>query len=423
MINLSVRFSSFCGTLISLLFLLSANGHATVAGTRNSVTIGSETATAGELQSTAPSLTVINGKIGKNPVYTELVSLGLTPAEVISLSKSFKKVFDLRRARPNDEYRLILTSTNQLHEFTYKTDVLNQYVAQKTDDGGFDIYKQDIILEKELAAKEFVLENSLYQAILNAGENANLVSAFVDIFSWDIDFYLYPRKGDRIVILFERYLKDGQFVKYGDILVARYIGKNGTHSAFLFDDGNVPAYYDEQGHLLRKMFLRVPVKFGVKTSSYSIRRFHPISKKYKRHTGIDYGAVLGTPVLATAGGKVKFSGWKGGYGKLVILRHANGYETYYGHCNKLLVANGQFVKQGQTIAKVGRTGTATGTHVHYEIRSNGKPINPNSIKTMKGNPLQAKLLDKYHATVQSRLMLVETLTARVEKSKLVSANP
>ena len=164
------------------------------------------------------------------------------------------------------------------------------------------------------------------------------------------------------------------------------------------------------------MFLRVPVKFGMRTSSYSIRRFHPISKKYKRHTGIDYSAAHGTPIFATAGGTVEFAGWRGGYGKIVVIRHPNGYKTYYGHCSRLLVKKGTYVKQGQTIARVGRTGQATGPHVHYEIRINGKPVNPNSIKSTKGEPLPSDQRARFDNLVQTRLLTMggESLYSEIQ---------
>ncbi len=129
-----------------------------------------------------------------------------------------------------------------------------------------------------------------------------------------------------------------------------------------------------------------------------------MTKRYRRHTGIDYGAPTGTPIFATAGGTVEFSGWKGGYGKLVILRHPNGYRSYYGHCSKLLAAVGTRVEQGQTIAKVGRTGQATGPHVHYEIRINNQPVDPNSIKTSNGPPLPVNQRDLFAQVVQDRLL-------------------
>ena len=351
-------------------------------------------------------LTVIDGKIGRQSVYTELVSCGVAPSEVLSLAQSFKGVFDFRKARPKDEYQVCLTPQKKLQKLIYKTDLTNQYVAVRTDNGGFYTYHQKISLEKKTVARTFTIESSLYQAITGQGETGHLVAAFTDIFSWDIDFYLMPRKGDTIRVLFEKYYLKGQFVKYGKILVAQYIGSRETFSAFYFDDSRQAGYYDENGVPLRKMFMRLPVKFGMRTSSFSIRRFHPISKKYKRHTGIDYGAAHGTPIHATAGGTVEFAGWRGGYGKLVIVSHPNGYQTYYGHCSRLLVKKGSPVKQGQVIAKVGRTGRATGPHVHYETRINGKPVNPNRIKTARGKPLPDSQRARFELMLQTRMRMM-----------------
>ena len=351
-------------------------------------------------------LTVIDGKIGRQPVYTELVSRGVAPSEVLSLTQSFKGVFDFRNARPKDEYQVSLTPQKKLHKLIYKTGLTNQYIAVRTDNGAFHTYHQEIALQKKTVARTFTIESSLYQAVTGQGETSHLVAAFTDIFSWDIDFYLFPRKGDMIRVLFEKYYVKGHFVKYGKILVAQYIGSGETFSAFYFDDGRRAGYYDENGVPLRKMFMRIPVKFGMRTSSFSIRRFHPISKKYRRHTGIDYGAPRGTPIHATAGGTVEFAGRRNGYGKLVIIRHPNGFKTYYGHCSRLLVKKGTRVKQGQVIAKVGRTGQATGPHVHYETRINGKPVNPNSIKTARGKPLPFDQRGRFEAMLQTRMQMM-----------------
>jgi murein DD-endopeptidase MepM/ murein hydrolase activator NlpD len=351
-------------------------------------------------------LTVIDGKIGRKPFYTELVSCGVAPSEVLSLARSFKGVFDFRNARPKDEYQVCLTPQKKLQKLIYKTGLTNQYIAVRTDNGAFYTYRQKISLEKETVARTFTIESSLYQAVTRRGETSHLVAAFTDIFSWDIDFYLFPRKGDTIRVLFEKYYHKGHFVKYGKILAAQYIGSSEAFSAFYFDNGRQAGYYNENGVPLRKMFMRIPVKFGIRTSSFSTRRFHPISKRYKRHTGIDYGAAHGTPIHATAGGTVEFAGWQGGYGKLVIVRHPNGYKTYYGHCSRLLVKKGIRVKQGQAIAKVGQTGQATGPHVHYETRINGKPVNPNRIKTARGKSLPFDQHARFELMLQARMQMM-----------------
>ncbi len=362
----------------------------------------------------------IQGTIGKNnTVYGKLISCGLSPTQILNLTQAFNKTFDFRAAAPDDRFQIFLAGNNQLKKFIYSPDPLREYVAERNETGGFTVSRHDLIPEKKIEAMEISLESSLSQAILNGGEKQRLVDQFVNIFSWDIDFFLFPRKGDRITVLYEKYFKDDTFIKYGDILAAKYAGENGTFSSFFFDGG----YYDEQGHPLRKMFLRLPLKFGVKTSDYSIRRFHPVKKKYKRHNGIDYGAKMGTTIFATANGKVIFSGWKGGYGKTIVLQHPNGYQTYYAHCSKLIAKKGQFVDQGETIAKVGMTGIVTGPHVHYEVRIKGKPVNPSTIKNFKGTPLSPQKLEKFRATVQSRLLLVEEKTRLNSKEeKLVLAD-
>jgi murein DD-endopeptidase MepM/ murein hydrolase activator NlpD len=371
-------------------------------------------------EAAVPELKVIEGQIHKKPLYTELVSCGVAPAQVMALSSAFKNVFDFKDAHPDDQYRLFLTEENRLCRFVYQAGETNAFEAEinKDSDSGFDVSRYEIPLEKQTLAKAFTIESSLYNAILGGGEKQQLVSKFVDIFAWDIDFYLYPRKGDRIIVLYEKYSKDGELVHYGNILAAVYKGKNQRFSAFWFEENGHGNYYDEAGQPLKKMFLRIPVKFGTMTSNYSIRRFHPISKKYKRHTGIDYGSPMGTPIFATAGGQVIFSGWKTGYGKLIILKHPNGYKTYYGHCSKLIAPKGKLVEQGQTIARVGQTGLATGPHVHYEVRVNNKPINPNTVKKTSGKPVKPELLPVYHQMVAERMHQIKKQLEQAEKATL-----
>ena len=367
-----------------------------------------------------PEFKVIEGQIHKKPLYTELVSCGLRPAQVMALSGAFKNLFDFKDAQPDDQYRLFLTKENQLCRFVYQAGKTNTFEAEinKDCDSGFDVSRHEIPLEKQTLAKAFTIESSLYNAILGGGEKQSLVSKFVDIFAWDIDFYLYPRKGDKIAVLYEKYFKDGELVRYGNILAAVYEGKNERFSAFWFEENGIGSYYDEAGQPLKKMFLRIPVKFGTMTSGYSIRRFHPVSKKYKAHTGIDYGSPMGTPIFATASGRVVFSGWKTGYGNLIILKHPNGYLTYYGHCSRLIARKGKLVEQGQVIAKVGQTGVATGPHVHYEVRVNGKPINPNRVKKTRGTPVKPELLPVYHQMVKERLLVMEEQIQDNEKTTI-----
>jgi murein DD-endopeptidase MepM/ murein hydrolase activator NlpD len=365
----------------------------------------------------AAPVSVLEGLIRNRTLYDALTACDIPPAEILSLSRSFKPVFDFRCSRPKDYYEVSVDGQNLIQKFVYKTSPLDEYEAIKEGNGDYTVHKRKIVLDRQVIAKVFTIESSLYQAVADSGETQQVAGLIAEIFAWDIDFYLYPRKGDQIAVVYERCYKDGEFVQYGDVLAARYVGKQKTFSAFLFNDGQFDGYYDETGQPVKKMFLRTPLKFGRMTSSYSIRRFHPVSKRYKPHTGIDYGAPTGTPIMATANGKVTFSGRKAGYGKLMIVKHPNGYQTYYGHCSGLLMKRGQMVEQGQVIARVGQTGVATGPHVHYEVRVGGKPIDPNKVKKSRGKPLKTELLASFTEVVNDRLMLVDDLLK--EKTSLV----
>ena len=360
------------------------------------------------------------GKIKNKTVYEELRKIGISPVEIISLSAGFKNSFDFKDSRKGDSFLVKQNKEGSIEEFIYKTEILSKYIAKKDENGCFQVNKSIIKPDLEIKSSEFTIESCLYNAVIEGGEKRELVSEFTDIFSWDIDFYLYPKKGDKIQILYEKESVNDKFSGYGKILAAKYIGQKEEFSAYLFTDGKYSGYYDETGRPVKKMFLRVPVKFGVMTSSFSIRRFHPVLKKYKAHTGIDYGARKGTPIFATSNGRVIFSGWQNGYGKLIILRHPNGYKTYYGHCNSLIAGKGDFVEQGEIIARVGETGIATGPHVHYEVRINNKPVNPNTVKTAKNKPISKQNMNKFMGLVKLRSDLLNKVDANQKPDTVVA---
>lgn len=354
-------------------------------------------------------------KITDKTIYEELREENIPAPVILELADDFKGKFNFRNARKGDLFRIKLAENGELKSFFYKPGIFTEYYGEKNHDGSFEVTEKEILPEIEIKTAEFEIDSCLYNAIVDSGEKRELVSMFTDIFSWDIDFYLYPRKGDRIQIKYEKKYIDGKLCGYGRIVSARYIGKKENFSAFYFADGKNSGYYDETGRPIKKMFLRVPVKFGVKTSSFSIRRFHPVTKKYRSHTGIDYGARKGTPIFATASGKVIHSDWLRGYGKLVIIRHTNGYKTYYGHCNSLIAKKGDLVDQGEIIARVGETGIATGPHVHYEVRVNNKPINPNTVKTIKAKRISDENFAKFKKRVDADLKEFAELKTKEDK--------
>lgn len=363
-----------------------------------------------------PSLNIVAKTVKPNSLlYDDLIALNLSPTEIHYLTKNFKKVFNFKYIRPGHKYTVYINSeSNKIHKFKYEKDPLNVYMAVRTTGNAYSVFKESVFVNKKTESLTCTINNSLYQDLVAKGETAQLVMEFADIFSYDIDFFLYPRKGDVINLLYEKYYKDDKFYRYGKILTAQYIGRE-KFSAIRFSRNNKDSFFDLNGKPLQKMFLRMPVKFGVMTSPFTYKRMHPILGYTRKHTGIDYGARHGSAIHATADGYVIFSGWYGGYGKLVKIRHNNGYVTYYGHCSKNIAKKGQYVKQGQTIARVGSTGYSTGPHVHYEVRINGtKAINPLTLKTKRKNPLNGTQLAAFKKEKNKYLSMMEYLKLPVQ---------
>jgi murein DD-endopeptidase MepM/ murein hydrolase activator NlpD len=198
-----------------------------------------------------------------------------------------------------------------------------------------------------------------------------------DIFGWDVDFSTDTQAGDTFEVVVEQKILHGERWGYGRILAAQYNNGGTLHQAVLFrDPAGKPAYYSPSGKSLQKAFLRSPLKFAAPvTSGFSNKRFHPILKRYRAHHGVDYGVPVGSAVQAVGDGRVVAAGWKGQGGNEVHLRHARGFDTYYLHLSKILVKPGQQVRQGELIARSGKTGLATGPHLDFRVKRNGKFLN------------------------------------------------
>jgi murein DD-endopeptidase MepM/ murein hydrolase activator NlpD len=225
-----------------------------------------------------------------------------------------------------------------------------------------------------------VVKNSLYATILSHGGDAQLVNAFSDIFAWQFDFFRDSREGDTYQMVVERHVADGRFVGFGRVMAAEYNSGSRKLQGYYFSsrDGRIAGFFDNRGDSLKNAFLKAPLKLANITSGFNKRRFHPIQMRIKPHNGVDYGAPIGTPVMAVASGTVVNSGFSRFNGNWVRIKHSNGYETEYLHAHKLAknMRVGARVEQGQTICYVGKTGMATGPHLHFGMKKNGNYVDP-----------------------------------------------
>jgi len=325
---------------------------------------------------------------------TALRKQGISMEVIHTISSELSSVFDFRRARPGDEYRLGQEAGGHLVDFRYSVGPETSYYLYWTG-SGYGVREDKAPLRAEVARVSGQIDSSLYGALKQLGERAQLANDFADIFAWDIDFSRSVHPGDDFQILFERLYRtnaDGEevYVKPGRILAARYRGHGGEHSAVYFQgENNRGSYYRPDGSSVERAFLLAPLKFSRISSSYSTARRHPILNVVRPHRGIDYAAREGTPLWAVGDGTVIFRGWAGGSGNLVKIRHRNGYVSYYAHLSRFEpgLRVGSVVEQKQVIGYVGETGLATGPHVCFRLQKNGRYVNPLDISAPAGDPV------------------------------------
>jgi murein DD-endopeptidase MepM/ murein hydrolase activator NlpD len=237
------------------------------------------------------------------------------------------------------------------------------------------------------------LYQSIYETALRNQVPRAVIDELIRIYSYDVDFQRKVQPGDSFELLYSGDDEAGE--AKGEVTFASLTlgGENKRFYRFQTADDGVIDYYDETGKSAKKFLVRKPVNDGIMRSGYGWRR-HPILGFAKMHTGVDWAAPRGTPIYASGNGVVERSGWEGGYGKYVRLRHNNGYETAYGHMSALArnIQPGTRVRQGQVIGYVGSTGLSTGPHVHYEIMVNNRFVDPMRIKLPRGRVLEGTAL-------------------------------
>ena len=253
---------------------------------------------------------------------------------------------------------------------------------------GFAAQESSDLLETRVVMRSGRILSSLYGATDSAGVPDKIANQMAETFSTSLDFREDLRRGDTFSVIYTVDYRNGEPIATGKLLAAEFVNAGKPYRVVLFRDASGrEGYYTPEGESLKKGFLRSPLEFSRVTSSFSNSRKHPVYGFHRAHTGVDFGAPTGTRVKATGDAVVKFAGRRGGYGNLVILRHPNGYETYYAHLSAFAsgIRNGIAVSQGQNIAYVGSTGASTGPHLHYEVRIAGRPRNPMAIK-LPGSP-------------------------------------
>jgi murein DD-endopeptidase MepM/ murein hydrolase activator NlpD len=338
-----------------------------------------------------------------------LEKFGLTTVEAAGASAAAQRAFNLRQLRAGNTITVRRSVKGTLREINYQIDA-DRMLTITPDTRGYSAKVAEIPSHTEIVAVRGTLDDSLFNAVEEAGESAELAMRIAQIFGYDMDFYTDLRRGDTFSILMEkkRYT-NGQTAGYGRIFAAEYDNAGKKYQALLYrDPAGHPGYYTAEGRSLQKAFLRSPLKFGAAvTSHFSKARFHPILKTYQAHLGTDYGAPVGTPVQTIGSGKVTFAGRKGGEGNMVEIAHANGYQTMYLHLSRMFVRPGERVEIGRTIGLVGSTGLSTGPHLDFRILQKGQYKNFEKLGLPPSDPVARKNFPEFYALREKWLPLLK----------------
>ncbi|MDR1659218.1 MAG: peptidoglycan DD-metalloendopeptidase family protein [Desulfovibrio sp.] len=332
-----------------------------------------------------------------------------------------RQIFSPRSFRAGQPYMIVTDSaTGRLKRFEYEIDARRRLVVEGIENPVARLEAIEYVTTLDVV--EAVINDNMFQAVADIGESPQLALRLADLFGAEINFLRDLQEGDSFAVLIEKRQREGNPAGYGRILAARFSNKGKIFEAFLFQDGEQrPQHYNRKGENLRKTLLQAPLAFTRVTSRFSMNRLHPVLGVRRAHPGVDYGAPTGTPVKAVGDGIVTGKGWVGGYGNQIVLRHSAGLESLYSHLSGYArgMSVGNRVRQGQVIGFVGSTGLASGPHLDFRLRQNGRFINPLKAVNPRGEPVSAKhreIFEKISAEELALLNGTKTLDNYTTKS-------
>ena len=364
------------------------------------------------------SFQVVKGQIKRDETLGELLKGFNVNAEIVNKLPVYSKdKFDLRQVVVGNIFKAFLTpdSSNKLIYLVYEKSPKDYVVFNFKDSLTIQSAQKEVTSIRKLS--EATISTSLWETISNLNLNPNLALDMSDIFAWTVDFFgLY--KGDKFKVLYDEQYIDNKSIGIGTIYAAWFEHAGERFYAYRYTQDSLATYWDEKGNSLRKSFLKAPLHFSRISSRYSGSRFHPILKIYRPHTGVDYAAPAGTPVMAIGDGTVVEKGYLGGNGNYVKIRHNSVYTTGYNHLQGFGkgIATGVRVKQGQIIGYVGSTGTSTGPHLDMRFWMNGSPIDPLKVKAPSVEPIKSEKMDEY-------LSFIKNIQTKLDSIPLIPVLP
>ena len=364
------------------------------------------------------SLDCVEGKVKNGQFFSTLMmKLGMSAQQAYDLTLACDGVFDVKGLRVGNGYK------------AYYSDEILEYVVYERNRTSNVVFTcqppyEVKVIEKPITTHtryaDVTINTSLWVDMREAGVSPELIISLSDIYAWTVDFFGL-QKGDRFRVLYDERLCDGEVVAVDTVRYAIFTHNKQDLPSVMFnqgDGGNI--YWNDKGESMRKAFLKAPLKFSRISSGFSYARKHPVTRKVQPHTGVDYAAPKGTPVMTIGDGTITSMKYEGAGGNTIRIRHNSVYSTAYlhlsGYAKGLKV--GQRVSQGQVIGYVGSTGRSTGPHLDFRVWKNGSPINPLKMQSPPAEPVKKEKMKEFTAVYERYRSQIDTINARSTATEL-----
>lgn len=360
------------------------------------------------------SLSVTEGKVKNGQFFSTLLgSLGMSTQDAYNLTQACGDVFDVKTLRVGQAYRAYYgPEGGDLQYLVYDRDKSSSIVFSCQTPYDAWVYEKPVTIERRYA--DVTISSSLWNDMRAADVSPLLIVGLSDIYAWTVDFFAL-QKGDRFRVLYEEKVCDGEVIAVDTVRYAIFSHAGEDFPMVMYnqkDGGNV--WWNEKGESMRKAFLKAPLNYSRISSGFSHARRHPVTRKVQPHTGVDYAAPTGTPVMTIGDGVVTSVKYEGAGGNTVRIRHNSVYSTAYLHLSRYAkgLKAGQRVRQGEVIGYVGSTGRSTGPHLDFRVWKNGTPINPLKMESPPAEPIKEENLEAFRQLHRQYQFQVDSIQSR-----------
>lgn len=351
------------------------------------------------------------GQVQRGDFFVPLLTrLGVSIADAYNLTEVSKGVFDLKTIKVGNSYKAYYTKEEdaRLAYLVYADSKINYVVFGVADSMFVKVGEREVT--SRLRSGEATINSSLWNDVSAAGMSPLIALRLSEIYAWTIDFFGL-QKGDSFKVLYEELYVGDKFFDIGEIYAALFTHAGENFEAYRFVQDDIPQYWNSKGENLRKAFLKAPLSFTRISSGFSYARRHPITRVVRPHTGVDYAAPRGTPVMSIGDGVVTQRVYTRGGGNQIKIKHNSVYTTAYLHLSGFAkgLSVGKRVRQGEVIGYVGSTGMSTGPHLDFRVWKNGKPINPLKMKSPPADPLKKENKELFASSIERASFLRDSI--------------